>query len=86
MIRALNIPEVLDRIFAFNTQSDNAACARVCKDWHDIASNHVWRDITGVKALFQLLAPLIPVHPPANPVQERVELVCRINLRLRSTF
>ncbi|KAI5118740.1 hypothetical protein M0805_000069 [Coniferiporia weirii] len=60
MERIIRIPEMLDIIFSHNHCSQNARCARVSRSWSDVALNHVWRERPPLKALFQLLAPLVP--------------------------
>ncbi|KAI5119249.1 hypothetical protein M0805_008800 [Coniferiporia weirii] len=57
--RVICIPEVLDLIFEYSEKADNARCARVNRAWSEIALNHVWCEYPPLKALFQLLAPLV---------------------------
>ncbi|KAH8109652.1 hypothetical protein DFH11DRAFT_1548099 [Phellopilus nigrolimitatus] len=56
----LDIPEVLDIISSFNDRASNARCARTCRAWSDVALNHVWRENPPLKALLELLVPLVP--------------------------
>ena len=58
MLRVLFIPELLDMIFSYLDASDNAANARVCRRWCDVALDTLWRDVEDVCRLFGLLAPL----------------------------
>ncbi|KAH8108696.1 hypothetical protein DFH11DRAFT_1631715 [Phellopilus nigrolimitatus] len=57
--RVLRVCEIQDRIFSFNEQGDAVQCARVCQGWKDVALNHIWHTVYGVKPLFELLAPLV---------------------------
>ncbi len=58
MQRVLFIPELLDMIFSYLDASDNAANARVCRRWCDVALDTLWRDVEDMCRLFGLLAPL----------------------------
>ncbi|KAI5118739.1 hypothetical protein M0805_000068 [Coniferiporia weirii] len=60
MEQAIVIPEILDVIFSYNRREQNARCARVSRAWSDAALSHVWRVDPPLKALLQLLAPLVP--------------------------
>ncbi|KAH8108698.1 hypothetical protein DFH11DRAFT_1631729 [Phellopilus nigrolimitatus] len=56
--QVLRLPEIQGRIFSFNEQGDAARCARVCQGWRDVALDHTWHTVYGVKPLFELLAPM----------------------------
>ncbi|KAI0073082.1 hypothetical protein K474DRAFT_1723382 [Panus rudis PR-1116 ss-1] len=56
--RVLDIPEILELILSQLDRKSNVQNALVCKRWSDIALNLVWRDVTDLLFLFQLLAPL----------------------------
>ena len=47
---------VLDRLVEDKETLSN--CSLVCKNWNDVALDHVWRRVDGLKALFSLLGPL----------------------------
>lgn len=56
--RVLEIPEILELIFSFLDVEANVTNALVCRKWSDIALNNVWRDVSDVRRLFSLLAPM----------------------------
>lgn len=43
--RALQMPELLQRIFQFSEPEDNNANARVCKTWSNEALAILWRSV-----------------------------------------
>ena len=55
--QALNIYEILENIFLHLDQSSNATNARVCKLWSDAALDNIWRVITDIECITQLLQP-----------------------------
>ncbi|KAJ6513423.1 hypothetical protein C8R45DRAFT_858067 [Mycena sanguinolenta] len=56
--RVLDIPELLDMIFAFLDQTSVASTASVCKRWSEIALDTLWRDLSELHRLFGMLRPL----------------------------
>lgn len=56
MHKALTLPEILIRVFAFLPCSTNATNARVCKTWSDPALDDVWYEIHDVSKTFRALA------------------------------
>lgn len=56
--RVLEIPEIVELIFSFLDAASNANNAVVCKRWSELALNIVWRDVTDVRRLFNVLAPM----------------------------
>ncbi|KAF8629309.1 hypothetical protein AX15_003513 [Amanita polypyramis BW_CC] len=58
MQRVLFIPELLDMIFSYLGLSDNAANARVCKRWCEVALDTLWREVEDMHRLCSVLAPL----------------------------
>ncbi|TDL23874.1 hypothetical protein BD410DRAFT_767699 [Rickenella mellea] len=56
MHRALTIPEVLDIIFSSTDELANARSVSVCKTWSGVALDTLWRDVSGLRRLFGLLA------------------------------
>ncbi|KII84967.1 hypothetical protein PLICRDRAFT_117337 [Plicaturopsis crispa FD-325 SS-3] len=56
--RALSIPELLDVVFSYLDQVDNANNACVCRHWSEIALDSLWREVDNVRRLFNVLAPL----------------------------
>lgn len=57
MHHALTITEILIRIFALLPCSSNAANARVCKIWSNLALDVIWEEVHNVGGLFSSLAP-----------------------------
>jgi hypothetical protein len=57
--RVLRTPELLDGIFSVTDKSCNATNASVCKQWHPIALDALWRHLGDVYPLFNILAPLM---------------------------
>lgn len=55
----LSLPEILNHIFTFNSKASNLNCALVCKEWKDLALDHVWAELPGPKPFVLLLAPLV---------------------------
>jgi hypothetical protein len=55
MQKALEIPEILERIFERCERSSIKECAQVRTQWSDIALNLLWREVT---SLGFLLTPL----------------------------
>ncbi|OCH87176.1 hypothetical protein OBBRIDRAFT_796441 [Obba rivulosa] len=68
--RVLGIPEIVEMIFTFMDDVDNARNACVCRRWSDIALNHLWRELYGLHQLFRLLGPLRAVEKPCGPLIE----------------
>ncbi|KAK2467602.1 hypothetical protein APHAL10511_000457 [Amanita phalloides] len=58
MQRVLLIPELLDMIFSYLDLANNAANARVCRRWSDVALDLLWREVEDMYRLFSLLVPL----------------------------
>ncbi|KAF5346950.1 hypothetical protein D9758_010149 [Tetrapyrgos nigripes] len=59
MHHALQIPELLHKIFGYLTKKDQKQCVPVCKLWSEIALDYIWRVISPVEiAWTSLLAPL----------------------------
>ncbi|KAF4622564.1 hypothetical protein D9613_009615 [Agrocybe pediades] len=56
--RVLLIPELLNIIFNHLDLPSNAANARVCRLWSDISLDVLWKEVTKLKRLLQILAPL----------------------------
>lgn len=56
--RVLEIPEILELIFSFLDDESNARNAAVCKRWSELALNTIWRDVSDVRRLFSILAPM----------------------------
>ncbi|OSX62549.1 hypothetical protein POSPLADRAFT_1141366 [Postia placenta MAD-698-R-SB12] len=60
--RVLEIPEIVELILSFLDQKEHAASACVCKQWSEIALDHLWRDVDDLYRLFSILAPLTPTE------------------------
>jgi len=58
MERVLSTPELLHMIFGLLDPSSNAANARVCEQWSDLALEMIWRNVEDPYLLFKILAPL----------------------------
>lgn len=58
-LMVLSLPEILNHIFTFNSKASNLNCALVCKEWKDLALDHVWAELPGPKPFVLLLAPLV---------------------------
>ena len=58
MERVLGTPELLQRIFSLLDLASNAANARVCQRWFDLALEILWRNVDNPYFLFKILAPL----------------------------
>ncbi|KAF7375042.1 hypothetical protein MSAN_00390300 [Mycena sanguinolenta] len=56
--RVLDIPELLDMIFAFLDETSVASTASVCKRWSEIALDTLWRDLADLHRLFGILRAL----------------------------
>lgn len=56
--QVLCINELLDLTFSFMSSGCKTTNARVCKKWCDIALDSVWRKVTDVTDLLEILAPL----------------------------
>lgn len=56
--RVLDIPEILELIFTFLDAETNTVNALVCRKWSELALNNVWRDVSDLRRLFSLLAPM----------------------------
>ncbi|KAG8915897.1 hypothetical protein FRC00_008438 [Tulasnella sp. 408] len=54
---ALSIPEVLSLIFSNGSPETQAACARVCKKWSEVALDELWRELEDIYPLLRLLIP-----------------------------
>ncbi len=54
---ALTVPEILSIIFSFADLSVNAANARVCKLWYDLALDALWEEVDDLRRLLRLLGP-----------------------------
>ena len=60
--RVLEISEILELVFSFLEDKDNANNALVCKRWSDPALNIMSRNIESPALLFGLLAPIKPIR------------------------
>lgn len=56
--RALQLPEVLNNIFAYCSAAVLVNCALISRLWSDIALDHIWRNNPPFMELIKLLAPL----------------------------
>lgn len=57
--RALELgPELLSTVFGLLDRQSNAANARVCKVWCDVALDALWMHVDDLFRLFAILAPL----------------------------
>lgn len=56
--QVLSINELLSLVFSFMSQGCNATNARVCKKWCDIALDRLWRKVTDITCLFNILGTL----------------------------
>ncbi|OBZ73090.1 hypothetical protein A0H81_06679 [Grifola frondosa] len=65
MHRVLEIPEILELVFGFMQEKDNANNACVCKRWSDVALDALWRKVDDLPRLFGLLAPIVAVNSPS---------------------
>jgi hypothetical protein len=54
----LRTPELLGTIFGVMGKSSNARNAAVCKLWHGLALDSLWRDVDDISPLFSNLAPI----------------------------
>jgi len=53
----LSIPELLHNTFSFMNTKENAINARVCKQWSEVALDLIWREVTSLPQLSNLLGP-----------------------------
>ncbi|KAF5312783.1 hypothetical protein D9619_003857 [Psilocybe cf. subviscida] len=60
--RVLAIPELLDMVFAFLDDIDNAFNAQVCKLWATVALDVIWKEPCNLHRLFSRLVPLVMVN------------------------
>ncbi|KAG6865690.1 hypothetical protein C0991_000304 [Blastosporella zonata] len=58
MSRVLAISELLDMVFQFLDDTSNASNARVSKQWSELALDVLWKEVSNLRRLFALLAPL----------------------------
>ncbi|KAH7886717.1 hypothetical protein F5I97DRAFT_1869635 [Phlebopus sp. FC_14] len=66
--RALFTPELLDLIFTYLDRTTNVTNACVCKQWSDIALDHVWRNVDDLLQLFRILKSI-----KLSSIEERYE-------------
>ncbi|KAI5119251.1 hypothetical protein M0805_008802 [Coniferiporia weirii] len=57
-IRVLDIPEILDHIFNLSHASDIARSALTCRNWCDIALDHLWEKSPSLLKLLRILGPI----------------------------
>lgn len=58
MQKVLSVNELLALVLAHTDQATCAVAARVCKGWHEIASNELWRVLANPLPLVTVLAPV----------------------------
>ena len=51
------IPELLSLTFSYATPGTQAAAARVCRAWSELALDELWRELEWPGYAFELLAP-----------------------------
>ena len=78
--RVLEIPEILELIFSFLDAETNAVNALVCRKWSELALNNVWRDVSEIRRLFSLLAPMrnAPLSRYDRTYRDEYVSVCRL--------
>lgn len=81
--RVMSIPELLELVFDHLDRTSNASNASVCKTWHHIALDTLWREVDNIHMLFSHLAPLVQSYPtspfvsPTTPCLYRTDVMCR---------
>lgn len=58
MHRVLEMPEILELILSFLDEHSNANNVAVCRQWSRIAIGILWREVSDIRKLFSLLAPM----------------------------
>lgn len=58
MHRALQFPDILTIILENCTTESIARAACVCRSWEKVANDKLWRNVSNVWTLLQLLGPL----------------------------